>query len=113
MTDYYINRNEEGDEIKNLGNIAKIEHKTSNDIMINPNTKNQNHVQNSGNIDKNIDIEKRDIFKSLAKMAVVGTENILNNSKSLIQNEQQNLYKCYYCDEEFFTEQEHLKHSLN
>ena len=108
-----INGNEGEREIKNPGNFVNTEHITYNDIMITPITKNQNHVQNSRNIDKNVDIEKRDISKSSAKMAVAVTKNLPNNSESLIKNKRQNSYKCYYCDEEFFTEQEYLKHSIN
>ena len=85
-----INGNEGEYEIKNLGIFANTEHKTSNDIMITPITKNQNHGQNSWNIDKNVDIEKRDISKSTAKMAIAVTKNLPNNSESLIQNKQQN-----------------------
>jgi Tfp pilus assembly protein PilE len=35
----------------------------------------------------------------------------INNSKSIIL--QQQSYKCYYYDEEFSTQEEHLRHSVN
>jgi hypothetical protein len=38
-------------------------------------------------------------------------KKISDKSESITQ--QQQSYKCYYCDDEFPTEQEHLKHSVN
>ena len=107
-----VSKNDEGNECKNTGSIEKIGDNTSNDNKISPVTEDQNHAQNTNNIDKNGGIgDTGDIFKSLSKVGPLDKKKI--SDKSEFFGQQQQSYKCYYCDDEFSTEQEHLKHSIN
>ena len=77
--------------------------------MIPPVINDQNHAQNSNDIDKNGGIgDTGGIFKSLSNVAALD-----KLKSSITQHQQHQSYKCYYCDEEFSTEPEHLKHSIN
>ena len=67
-----VSKNDEGNEGKNTGDIEKIGDNTSNDNKISPVTEDQNHAQNTNNIDKNGGIgDTGDIFKSLSKVATI------------------------------------------
>jgi hypothetical protein len=110
-----VTRNEEGDKGRNTGDIAKTEHNISPDIMLTPIIKGQKYAQNFLQTKKNLVSNKSpDIFKSL-KTGEAEKMRIPDKTKSetLILQKQQKSYKCYYCDAEFSTEQEHLKHSVN
>jgi hypothetical protein len=45
-------------------------------------------------------------------VAPLDKKKISDKSESIIKQQQQS-YKCYYCDDEFFTQEEHLRHSIN
>ena len=107
-----VSKNDEGNEGKNIRDIEKVGDNTSNDNKISPVTEDQNHDQISSDIDKNGGIgDTGDIFKSLSKVGPLDKKKISDKSESITR--QQQSYKCYYCDDEFSTEQEHLKHSVN
>jgi hypothetical protein len=109
-----VSKNDEGSEGKNTGDNEKTGDNTSNDNRIPPVTKDQNHAQNTNNIDKNGGIgDTGGIFKSLSKVEALDKKNTSNKSEFIKQQQQQQSYKCYYCDDEFSTEQEHLRHSIN
>ena len=47
-------------------------------------------------------------------MAGLDKKNISDKSESIAKHQQQQQsYKCYYCDDEFSTQEEHLRHSIN
>jgi hypothetical protein len=106
-----VSKNDEGNEDKNTGDIEKTGDNTSSDNKISPVIKDQNPTQNTSNIDKNGGIgDTGGIFKSLPQVTTIDKKNISDKSESITQ--QQLSCKCYYCDAEFSTEQEHLRHSI-
>jgi hypothetical protein len=108
-----VSKNDEGNEGKNIRDIEKIGDNTSSDNKISPVIENQNHTQNTSNIDKNGGIgDTGGICKSLPQVTRIDKKNISDKSESITQQQQQSC-KCYYCDAKFSTEQEHLRHSIN
>ena len=58
-------------------------------------------------------MEILEIFsKVYQKWRPLDKKKISDKSESITTQQQQS-YKCYYCDDEFSTEQEHLRHSIN
>ena len=110
-----VSKNDEENEGNNTGDNENTGDNISNDNKIPPVTKDQNHAQNTNDIDKNGGIgDTGDIFKSLSIVGPLDKKKISDKSESINQyQQQQSSYKCYYCDEEFSTEQEHLRHSIN
>jgi len=108
-----VSKNDEGNEGKNIRDIEKVGDNTSNDNKIPPVTKDQTHVQNTNDIDKNGDIgDTGGIFKSLSKVGALDKKKISNKPESIIKQQQES-YKCYYCNNGFFTQEERLRHSIN
>jgi len=110
-----VSKNDEENEGNNTGDNENTGDNISNDNKIPPVTKDQNHAQNTNDIDKNGGIgDTGGIFKSLSKVEALDKKKISDKSEFIKQHQQQqSSYKCYYCDEEFSTEQEHLRHSIN
>ena len=107
-----VSKNCEGNEGKNIGDIEKTRDNLSNDNKISPVMEDQNHAQNTNDIDKNGGIgDTGGIFKSLPEVVKVDKKKISDKSEFITQQQQQQSYKCYYCDAEFSTTQEHLRHS--
>lgn len=110
-----VSRNcEDGNEGSNTGDFAEIEGNISNDKKISPIIKDQYYAENFPNIDKNSDIgNSRGIFKSLSKVKVVDKKKMSDKLQSIMLQKPEQSYKCYYCNDEFSTQEEHLRHSIN